>query len=41
MSLSYGIMDYIEGSVITAVIVLNIIIGQVFSPNPFGSHSQA
>lgn len=29
MSLSYGINDYIEGSVITAVIFLNIIIGYV------------
>lgn len=27
MALSYGIEDYIEGSVIAAVIVLNIIIG--------------
>ena len=27
MALSYGVTDYIEGGVITAVIVLNVLIG--------------
>jgi Na+-exporting ATPase len=27
MGLSYGIDDYVEGGVITAVIVLNIVVG--------------
>jgi len=35
MSFSYGIMGYIEGSVITAVIFLNIIIGSVLLPKVF------
>lgn len=31
MALSFGIDDYIEGSVITAVILLNIIVGYITS----------
>lgn len=31
MALSFGIEDFVEGGVITAVIVLNIVIGYVFS----------
>lgn len=27
MALSYGVTDYIEGGVITAVIILNVVIG--------------
>jgi hypothetical protein len=30
MAVSFGIDDYIEGGVITAVILLNIIVGYVF-----------
>jgi hypothetical protein len=30
MGLSFGINDYIEGGVIAAVIVLNIIVGYVY-----------
>lgn len=30
MALSFGIHDYIEGGVITAVILLNIVVGYVF-----------
>ncbi|KAF2468021.1 sodium transport ATPase 5 [Lindgomyces ingoldianus] len=35
MGLSFGIDDYIEGGVITAVILLNVIVGQVASFPPF------
>lgn len=33
MALSYGTLDFIEGAVITAVILLNIILGWVFVNN--------
>ena len=33
MALSFGIDDYIEGGVITAVILLNIVVGYVYIHN--------
>ncbi len=38
MALSYGTLDFIEGAVISAVILLNIVLGfATLAPNP-GTH---